>query len=129
MREAICYASGMTLFKLARFASVHVPGAGAAHPTPRQKRTALVIAGIADVLQIALAPLFGEGALSPFDALLDVLAAGALLLALGRSWRIALALALELIPGAALFPTWTAVVATMSTARQPLEAAAIVTSA
>ena len=42
-----------------------------------------------------------------------MIAAGVLLLALGRSWRIAFALGLELVPGVALLPTWTAVIATL----------------
>jgi hypothetical protein len=106
----------MKLHKLARFVSMRLPGV---QTTPRRKRVAFIIAGVVDLLQLGLAPLFAEGALSPLDDLLDVIAAGVLLLALGRSWRIALALALELIPGAALLPTWTAVVATMPAAESP----------
>jgi hypothetical protein len=119
----------MKLVKLVRFASMRLPGAGAAHTTPRQKRVALAIAGVVDILQLALAPLFAEGALSPFDGALDVIAAGMLFLALGRSWRIALALGLELIPGAALLPTWTAVVATLPASPQPVESPALVPTA
>jgi hypothetical protein len=103
----------MKLLKLARFASTRLPGTATARTTRRQKRVALVIAAAADLAQLALAPLFGGGALSPFDDVLDVITAGLLLLALGRSWRIALALGLELVPGVALFPTWTAVIATL----------------
>jgi hypothetical protein len=77
-----------------------------------RKRAALLIAAAADLTQLALAPLFAGGALSPLDDALDVIVAGLLFLALGRSWRIAFALGLELVPGLALFPTWTAVVAT-----------------
>jgi hypothetical protein len=84
-----------------------------ARTTKRQKRAALVIAAAADLVQLALAPLFAGGALSPLDDVLDVIIAGLLLLTLGRSWRIAFALGLELVPGMALFPTWTAVVATL----------------
>ena len=116
----------MKLLRLARFASMRFPGAGAAHPTRRQKRIALTIAGLADLLQLALAPLFAEGAISPFDGVLDVIVAGALLLILGRRWRIALALGLELIPGVALFPTWAAVIATLSAAPDPVESPALV---
>jgi hypothetical protein len=82
----------MKLLRLARFASMRFPAAGA-QPTRRQKRVALVIAGLADLLQIALAPLFAEGAISPLDDTLDVIVAGALLLALGGRWRIALVFA------------------------------------
>lgn len=88
----------------------------AAPATVRQKRVALVIALVADALQIALAPLFAEGSLSPFADALDLAVAAALLLTLGWRWRTVLALGVELIPGVALFPTWTAMAATISTA-------------
>jgi hypothetical protein len=81
---------------------------------PRQKRIALFIALVADVVQIALAPVFFEGGLSPFDAALDALVAVALVVTLGWRWRTALALVLELAPGLALFPTWTLFVATLA---------------
>jgi hypothetical protein len=103
----------MKLLKLARLASTRLPGATAAHATHRQKRAALFIAAAADLAQLALAPLFAAGALSPLDDALDLIVAGLLFLVLGRSWRIAFALGLELVPGMALFPTWTAVVATL----------------
>jgi len=82
-------------------------------PTRRQKRIALAVAGAADLIQLALAPLFVEGGFSPFDVALDVATAVALFGVLGWRWRTALALGLELVPGVALFPSWTAVVATM----------------
>jgi hypothetical protein len=116
----------MQLLKLARFASDRFSGARVDRPTRRQKRAALVIAGVADVLQLLLAPLFAEGALSPLDGALDVIVAAALLMVLGRSWRTVLALALELVPGMALFPTWTAVIATMPAAPDLVEAPALV---
>jgi hypothetical protein len=112
----------MRISKLARFASMRLSGWGAARPTRRQKRIALAIAGAADLLQLVLAPLFGEGAISPFDDALDVLVAGALLVTLGWQWRTVLALGLELIPGAALFPTWTAVIASLPVAPEPAAA-------
>jgi hypothetical protein len=74
---------------------------------------ALAIAILADLVQLALPPLFGGGALSPFDGALDLIVAGALLATLGLRWRTLLALAIELVPGLALFPSWTAMVATM----------------
>jgi hypothetical protein len=103
----------MKLLKLARLASTRLPAATAARATRRQKRAALVIAAAGDLTQLALGPLFAAGALSPLDDALDVIIASLLVLALGRSWRIALALGLELVPGLSLFPTWTAVVATL----------------
>jgi hypothetical protein len=92
-----------------------------ARPTPRRKLIALAIAGAADLAQLALAPLFAEGALSPFDTVLDLVTAAALLATLGWQWRTALALTVELIPGVALFPSWTAMIVTLPVS--PAEAA------
>jgi hypothetical protein len=78
-----------------------------------RKRIALAIAIAADLLQLGLAPLFGEGAFSPLDDALDVAVAVALVVTLGWRWRTALALAAELVPGLALFPSWTAMVVTL----------------
>jgi hypothetical protein len=89
---------------------------GTAVVSRRQKRAALAIAAVADLAQLALAPLFVEGALSPLDDALDAVVALALLFTVGWRWRIALALGLELVPGMALFPSWTALVATLPTA-------------
>jgi hypothetical protein len=73
----------------------------------------MAVALAADTLQIALLPLFAEGAASPFDDALDLVVAGLLWVLLGFSPRLALAFVLELTPGVALFPTWTALVATL----------------
>jgi hypothetical protein len=81
--------------------------------TPRRKKIALVIAALADAVQLAFIPVFGGGALSIPDDALDLAVAVALVLALGWQWRIAVALAIELVPGVALFPSWTAFVATL----------------
>jgi hypothetical protein len=82
----------------------------------RRKKIALVIAALADAIQLGLFPVFAEGALSVPDDALDAVVALALLLTLGWRWRLAGALAIELIPGAALFPSWTACVMTLSAA-------------
>lgn len=79
----------------------------------KRRKLALAIAVAADLTQLALAPLFAEGALSPLDDALDVVVALLLVLTLGWRWRTLLALGAELVPGVALFPTWTAMVATM----------------
>jgi hypothetical protein len=85
--------------------------------TPKQKRIALGIALAADVDQLALAPRFAEGALSPFADALDVVVVAALVLTLGWRWRTVLALGVELIPGLALFPSWTALALTLPAAQ------------
>jgi hypothetical protein len=92
--------------------------------TPTRKKVALVIAGLADLIQLGFFPVFGEGALSPPDDVLDIVVAVALLATLGFKARILLALAIELVPGVALFPSWTAVVATLPVVpAPPVEAA------
>lgn len=75
-----------------------------------EHRTAWAIAVAADVLQIALFPMFGEGAISPADTLLDLAVAFLLTRVLGWHWAFLPSLAAEMIPGLDLFPTWTAAV-------------------
>jgi hypothetical protein len=92
----------------------HVHTGLASHAvSSRRKKLALVIAGLADLIQLGLFPFFAEGALSIPDDVLDVVVVVLLLVTLGWRWRLLLALAVELVPGAALFPSWTAVVATL----------------
>ena len=61
----------------------------------------------ADLIQIGLVPLFIEGGLSPFDAVLDVLMAGILTLLVGWHWAFLPAFVAELVPGFDLVPSWT----------------------
>src|SRR5258706_9090751 len=61
----------------------------------------------ADVIQIALAPLFFEGGLSVFDALLDVAMAGILTRLVGWHWAFLPAFFAEIVPGVDLVPSWT----------------------
>jgi hypothetical protein len=108
------------MLRFARFVLSRQLGPGHDNrPTKRQKRLALGVAALGDLVQLALAPVFAEGALSPFDWAIDVVMAGALILTLGWRWRTALALGMELVPGLALFPTWTAVIAMMPTEPEP----------
>ncbi len=85
----------------------------------RRKAVAFAIALCADAAQIVLWPAFAGGAASPFDDALDVAVALVLSLTLGFSPRLAFAFALELVPGADLFPTWTAVVASIPARTEP----------
>jgi hypothetical protein len=78
--------------------------------TKKRRAIALSIALAADTLQLVLWPAFAEGAASPFDDALDLVVGAALWAILGMSPRLALAFGMELVPGADLFPTWTAVV-------------------
>lgn len=75
-----------------------------------EHRQAWAIALAADALQIAVFPLFAEGAFSPADSLLDLVVAAVLIRVLGWHWAFLPTLAAELIPGIDLFPTWTAAV-------------------
>ncbi|HEY2028450.1 MAG TPA: hypothetical protein VGH20_04485 [Myxococcales bacterium] len=74
---------------------------------PRQI-AALAVAAGADVVQFALAPLFGEGFASPFDDVLDIAVGCVLVWLLGFHWALLPAAGAELIPGLDLAPTWTA---------------------
>jgi hypothetical protein len=75
-----------------------------------EHRLAWVVAIAADTLQIAAFPFFAEGGISPADSLLDLFVAFLLIRLLGWHWAFLPTLAAELIPGADLFPTWTAAV-------------------
>jgi hypothetical protein len=79
--------------------------------TWRQKRTALLVAGAVDLLQIALLPAVGLGYV--MDDILDVIAAAVLVGVCGFRWQFAAAFGLELLPIVDIFPTWTAVVMTL----------------
>jgi hypothetical protein len=70
-------------------------------------RAAMILAIAADALQILVLPLFGEGALSPADDILDVLVAFVLVRLLGWHWEFLPAFAAELVPGVDLVPFWT----------------------
>src|ERR1700681_2454284 len=75
-----------------------------------EQRLAWAVAMAADALQIAAFPLFIEAGISPADSLLDLIVAFVLIRLLGWHWAFLRTLAAELVPGADLFPTWTAAV-------------------
>ncbi len=75
-----------------------------------EHRLAWAVAIAADALQIAAFPFFVEGGMSPADSLLDLIVAYVMIRLLGWHWAFLPTLAAELIPGADLFPTWTAAV-------------------
>ncbi len=81
-----------------------------------RKRVALALAATADVVQWAFFPVAVEGAASPFEVALDACTALAILLTVGFQWRLAIALAAELVPGLDMFPTWMAVVLSLPVA-------------
>jgi hypothetical protein len=81
------------------------PGSGVA---PGRRRAARFIALGADLLQIAVFPLFGEGFASPVNDALDLAVGVALIKLVGFHWAFLPAAAAELVPGLDLAPTWTA---------------------
>jgi hypothetical protein len=74
-------------------------------------RAAIVLAVVADAVQIAVVPLFVEGALSPLDDILDFVVAFALLRLIGWHWEFLPSFIAKLVPGVDLVPFWTIAVA------------------
>ena len=74
-------------------------------------RAAMVLAIIADAVQIIFFPLFMEGALSPADDLLDFAVAAVMVQLLGWQWEFLPSFLAKLVPGADLVPFWTMAVA------------------
>ena len=70
-------------------------------------RVALVVAVVADAVQIVGFPLFAEGAMSPLDDILDAVLAVALTGLLGWHWEFAPSVVAKLVPGIDLVPFWT----------------------
>jgi hypothetical protein len=76
-----------------------------------QFRTAIMLAVVADALQIIAFPLFAEGAISPLNDVLDLVVAVALTRLIGWHWEFIPSLVAELLPGVDLVPFWTLAVA------------------
>jgi hypothetical protein len=74
-------------------------------------RAAMALAVIADVAQMALFPLFIEGAASPVDDVVDLAMAGILSYLLGWHWEFAPSFVGKLVPGVDFVPLWTLAVA------------------
>jgi hypothetical protein len=74
-------------------------------------RAGMILAIAADALQIAVFPLFSEGALSPADDVLDFAVGAALVGLLGWHWEFLPTFFAELLPGADIVPFWTLAVA------------------
>jgi len=80
--------------------------------SPRiRMRAALALAIVADLLQIAIFPMFIEGAASPADDLLDLGMAGAMSFLLGWHWEFLPSFFGKLVPGVDFVPLWTMAVA------------------
>ncbi len=74
-------------------------------------KTAMMLAIVADALQLVLMPLFVEGGLSPADDLLDVGVAAMMVHLLGWHWEFLPSFFVKLVPGVDLVPFWTLAVA------------------
>lgn len=74
-------------------------------------RAAMLLAIVADALQIVVLPLFVEGAISPADDILDLGVGAALISLLGWHWEFLPSALAKLVPGADLVPFWTMAVA------------------
>ena len=74
-------------------------------------KAAWALAIAADLLQVAVFPLFIEGAASPVDDLLDLGMAGMMSLLLGWHWEFLPSFLGKLVPGVDFVPLWTLAVA------------------
>ena len=74
-------------------------------------RAALILAIMADALQIVVFPLFVEGVESPASDVLDVGVGGVLIYLLGFHWEFLPTFLGKLVPGVDLVPFWTMAVA------------------
>lgn len=78
-----------------------------------QFRIAMLIAIVADILQLVAAPALVEGALSPADDLLDLGVAAIMTRLLGWHWEFLPSFFAKLVPGLDLVPFWTIAVASV----------------
>jgi hypothetical protein len=75
--------------------------------------TAMLVAIVADALQLFLIPLFVEGALSPADDVLDLGIGLMMIHLLGWHWEFVPSFLAKLVPGVDLVPFWTMSVASV----------------
>lgn len=74
---------------------------------------AMILAIVADALQLVFLPLFVEGVESPADDILDLGVAAALFSLLGWHWELLPSFFAKLVPGVDLVPFWTLAVASV----------------
>jgi len=79
-------------------------------PGPRL-RAAMILAIVADVVQIVVFPLFVAGAESPAEDILDLGMGAVLTFLLGWHWEFLPSFLGKLLPGVDLVPLWTLAVA------------------
>jgi hypothetical protein len=78
--------------------------------SPVRVRAAWIVALAADAIQVGGLPIFAEGALSPWNDVLDVIVAAAMVALLGWHWAFIPTLVAESLPLVDLIPSWTAAV-------------------
>jgi hypothetical protein len=88
-------------------------------PGPRF-RAAMILAVIADALQIVVFPVFIEGAISPADDVLDFGIAALMINLLGWHWEFVPSFLAKLVPGVDLVPFWTIAVANVYRKSKPI---------
>jgi hypothetical protein len=76
-----------------------------------QFRAAMILAVIADAVQLIIFPVFVEGGLSPADDVLDFGVAALMIHLLGWHWEFLPSFLGKLVPGLDLVPLWTIAVA------------------
>ena len=74
-------------------------------------QAAMIVAIVADALQIAVFPMFVAGALSPADDVLDFGVGALMVHLLGWHWEFLPSFFAKLVPGVDLVPFWTLAVA------------------
>jgi hypothetical protein len=74
-------------------------------------RTAMMLAIVADALQLVVFPVFAPGAISPADDILDLGIGAAMIYLLGWHWEFLPSFVAKLVPGVDLVPFWTLAVA------------------
>lgn len=87
-------------------------------------RIAMVLAILADVLQLAVLPFVIEGLESPADDVLDLCVGGLLTWLLGWHWEFLPSFAAKLVPGVDMIPLWTLAVANVYRKSKQVAAAA-----
>jgi hypothetical protein len=71
----------------------------------------MILALVADALQLIVFPAFVEGAMSPADDILDLVVGAGMVQLLGWHWEFLPSFLAKLVPGVDLVPFWTIAVA------------------
>ena len=76
-------------------------------------QAAMILAIVADAVQIAIFPMFVEGAMSPAEDVLDFGVGALMVHLLGWHWEFLPSFFAKLVPGVDLVPFWTLAVASV----------------